>query len=67
MQLLIDKYVLGAHFMFVAKYDIKANKFLKPKGRWVVEGTPRNCRKYEHFWESYSLDTKTRADRARTR
>ena len=45
---------IRTHFMFTCKYDIKSGKFLKPKARWVVEGTPRNCRKYEHYWEAYS-------------
>ena len=43
-----------SHMIFDCKYDIVTNEFLKPKARWVAEGTPSQCRKGEHFFESYS-------------
>lgn len=52
-----------SHYIFDAKYSVVTDEFLKPKGRFVVDGTPSQMKHQEHFWESYANAPNTIATR----
>ena len=52
-----------SHFIFTSKYSVSTDQFVKPKGRFVVDGTPQQMKKEVHYWESYSPAPNTVATR----
>lgn len=55
--------LVRSHFIFTSKYSVGTDQFVKPKGRFVIDGTPQQMKKEVHYWESYSPAPNTIATR----
>ena len=58
-----DTSPVRSHYIFDSKYSVATDKFIKPKGRFVVDGTPHQMKAQEHYWETYSPAPNTIATR----